>query len=247
MLSEWCTILLRNLSTVLHSSRRGTLLHLLSWPSNASCIHALLRRGAGFLPRCSSSFWPYVWLRFLHSQQFASIELLNLQTDLWKDAPWSWCVGSHGFLVTYLAAMQHLPKSIMSQPSKDTISFSPLLLVDFHWNRFISGQELIEVFFYFFLCVMWFQICMLEQQLVQGFLLAYFLYFNLLSMLFPLCRAHFSPCHCRLRAEMCGCNILTNLSEPSFQIQGCMVGYEEGRQWWFFFFLVGLFFFFYLF
>lgn len=42
MLSEWCTVLLRNLSTALHSGRSGTLLHLLTCPSIASCSHAPL-------------------------------------------------------------------------------------------------------------------------------------------------------------------------------------------------------------
>lgn len=72
MLSEWCTVLLRNLSTVLHSGRSCTLLHLLPCPSNASCSHALFWRGADYLPRCNSSFWPYV-----HSWQFTSIKLYS--------------------------------------------------------------------------------------------------------------------------------------------------------------------------
>lgn len=38
MLSEWCTVLLRNLSTVLQSSRSGTLLCLLPCLSSPSCI-----------------------------------------------------------------------------------------------------------------------------------------------------------------------------------------------------------------
>lgn len=75
MLSEWCTVLLRNLSTVLQSGRSGTLLHLLPCPSNTSCIHALLRRGTGFLPWCNSSFWPYVRCGVLHSWQLTSLKL----------------------------------------------------------------------------------------------------------------------------------------------------------------------------
>lgn len=65
-MSELCIVLLRNLSTVLHSSKGGTLLHLLS---NAACPRPPLKR----------SRFPFglMSLSVTHCWQFTSIETLE--------------------------------------------------------------------------------------------------------------------------------------------------------------------------
>lgn len=149
---EWHTVLRRNISTLLHSGRSGTLLDLLPCPSNASCCVSLPSwRGAALLPRCISSIWPYV-----HSWH-------SLQPT---DCRVKWCplvFGVFALLVAWLLFC--LSRSIFREIASAALGgFNLVFFVFFSFPHhsvnvflfcFFSRNEIGLIFiFYFLFCVL---------------------------------------------------------------------------------------------
>lgn len=145
-MSEWCTVLLRNLSTVLHSSRSGTLLHLLPCPQMLHVFMSSCQEEQAVLFLCNYFLWPYVWFSDLWLRLFKSIKLLKLQTDLWNDAlstrdiisleviiPWLWCVCFHDCRITF-ASTCTFPK-----PSFKECTWTQQATTHAHWGRFLTS------------------------------------------------------------------------------------------------------------
>lgn len=123
--------------------------------------------------------------------------LFNLQIDLWNDAPWYWCVCSHGCLI-FLSAMYHVPleQSYLNQTRLLLMPHQGSLLTSLgffppHYGQLVTiGIELYQDKSWYIYFIFYWSSCVLHWVwTIQGFLLPLFLCFH------PLYRWCYLPMH----------------------------------------------------